>query len=79
MYDGDELIKIKILEQDHEYLLPLIKDVFKNENIEFQIKSNYDTAYNGIFIAQKGIGSIYVFKKDKERAEKILSQIITKK
>ncbi len=75
MKTDDSIQKIFTLEKEHELLIPLIQDTFDKENIQFQIRSKYDTAYNGIFVTQKGVGDIYVFTQDKERAERILKDI----
>lgn len=75
MNDEEKIVKIHTLEKEHEYLIPLIQETFENENIRFRVKSKYDTAYDGIFIGQKGVGDIYVFEKDREKAEAILKDI----
>ena len=72
MKSEDKIVKIFTLEKDHEFLIPLIEESFRNEQIEFRLRSKYDTAYDGIFVTQKGVGDIYVFTRDKEKAEKIL-------
>ena len=72
----DNTVKIFNLEREHEYLIPLIKETFKKENIPIQIRSYFDSAYDGIYFLQKGYGAIYVFKKDKAAAEMILNDII---
>jgi hypothetical protein len=77
MNDEEKIIKIHTLEKEHEYLIPLIQETFDKENISFRVKSKYDTAYDGIFVGQKGVGDIYVFEKDKERAEAILNDILS--
>ncbi len=77
MNNEEKILKIYTLEKEHEYLIPLIQDTFDKENISFQVRSKYDTAYDGIFVTQKGVGDIYVFEKDKERAETILNDILS--
>ena len=77
MHDSDETIKIYTLEAEHEYLIPLLKATFQREQIELQLRSHYDTAYNGVFLGQKGIADVYVFKKDKEKAVLLLQDLIS--
>lgn len=77
MYEKEKTVCIFTLEKEHESLIPLIEDAFNKEDIAMQIRSKYDTAYDGLFVGQKGIGDLYVFDKDKKRAEKILEQILT--
>ncbi len=77
MNDEEKIVKIHTLEKEHEYLIPLIQETFDSENISFRVKSKYDTAYDGIFVGQKGVGDIYVFEKDKEKAETIVNDILS--
>jgi len=77
MRANEETIKIYTLEREHESILPLIKEAFEKENISIRIQSKFDTAYDGIFMNQKGFGDIYVFKKDEERALIILNDILS--
>jgi len=72
----EETIKIYTLNKEDEVLLPLIKEAFYKEEIPLQIRSKYDTAYDGIFIGQKGLADLYVFEKDEERAVVLLKEII---
>ena len=75
MSQAEETVRIYTLEKEDEILLPLIKEAFKKEGIPLQIKSKYDTAYDGIFIGQKGLADLYVFKKDEQRAIELLAEI----
>jgi hypothetical protein len=75
MNQTEETVKIYTLEKEDEVLLPLIKEAFKKEEIPLQIRSKYDTAYDGIFIGQKGLADLYVFKKDEQRAVDLLAEI----
>lgn len=76
MNEDNQIIKLCTLEKEHEYLIPLIQETFEEANISFRVKSKYDTAYDGLFVGQKGVGDIFVFQKDKELAEKILQDIL---
>ena len=77
MLENEETVKIFTLERKHEYLLPLLKETFKNEHIALYVRSKYDTAYNGVYIGEKGVADIYVFQKDKEQAERLLRDILS--
>jgi hypothetical protein len=70
-----ETKKIYTLNREDEVLIPLIKEAFKKEDIPIQIRSKYDTAYDGIFIGQKGLADLYVFEKDEHRALVLLAEI----
>ena len=76
MRENDETVKIFTLEREHEALLPLIRESFANENIEMHFHSKLDTAYDGIFVTQKGFGDVYVFESDRIQAEQILRDIL---
>jgi hypothetical protein len=77
MRDDEISVKIFTLELKHQALLPLIEDAFARENITFRLRSKYDRAYDGIYLGQKGLGDIYVFKQDKEKALQILHDILS--
>ena len=72
---AEETVKIYTLEKEDEVLLPLIKEAFNKEEIPLQIRSKYDTAYDGIFIGQKGLADLYVFEKDEQRSVELLAEI----
>jgi hypothetical protein len=72
----DQTVKIYTLEREHEYLLPLIDEIFTKNNIAYHVRSKYDRAYDGVFVGQKGIGDLYVFKYDQVKAEQILKEIL---
>jgi len=75
MDQTEETVKIYTLEKEDEVLIPLIKEAFKKEEIPLQIRSKYDTAYDGIFIGQKGLADLYVFEKDEQRSIVLLTEI----
>jgi hypothetical protein len=72
----DKIIRIATLSTEHESTLPLIRAEFDKENIIYQIRSHHDSAYDGIFLAQKGLADLYVFSEDKNRAEEILNNLL---
>ncbi len=43
--------------------------------IPFLIKSFLDTAYDGLYIPQKGWGVVLVSEKDREEAEKLIIEV----
>ena len=51
-----------------------IRAVLEEEGIEIMVRSFEDSAYDGIYTLQKGMGQIRVFKKDAERAKKIIEE-----
>jgi hypothetical protein len=75
MDKAEKTVKIYTLDKEDEVLLPLIKEAFKKEDIPLQIRSKYDTAYDGIFIGQKGLADLYVFEKDEQRSIALMTEI----
>ncbi len=51
-----------------------IRSALEREGISVMIRTFQDTAYNGVYIPQKGWGSIEVPLQDKERAEQIIKE-----
>ena len=52
-----------------------ISQALQEAGIPFFVKSFLDTAYDGLYIPQKGWGIVTVAKKDKEEAEKLISEV----
>jgi len=76
MHEQEETVKIFTLEREHEAVFPLIEEAFAREGIAMRFQSKFDTAYDGIFVPQKGLGHIYVFKKDRDKALALLKNIL---
>ena len=72
----EKTVKIFTLDKKDETLIPLIKETFDKENIAIEIRSKYDTAYDGLFIGQKGLADIYVMKEDAKRSLEILNDLL---
>ncbi|MCD5397510.1 DUF2007 domain-containing protein [candidate division NPL-UPA2 bacterium] len=51
-----------------------IRTALEEEGVEVLVRSFEDSAYNGIFILQKGIGQMRVFEKDVKKAKKIIGE-----
>ncbi len=52
-----------------------ISQALEEAGIRFLIKSFLDTAYDGLYILQKGWGVVMVPEKDREEAERLISEI----
>jgi len=52
-----------------------ISQVLREAEISFLIKSFLDTAYDGLYIPQKGWGIVMVSKKHQEEAERLISEV----
>lgn len=65
--------KIHIIENIFE--MDMLKDALDREGLEYSIKEYKDTAYDGLFVLQKGYASLFMREKDEEIAMSIIKQI----
>jgi hypothetical protein len=65
--------KIHVIENIFE--MDMLKDALDNEGLEYTIKEYKDTAYDGLFVLQKGYASLFVRDKDEEKAKSIVKHI----
>ncbi len=73
MTKGENFKKITVVENKFE--ADLIAQSLKQEGIPFMIRTYHDTAYNGIFIPQKGWGAIMVPEKQEGQALDIIAEL----
>ena len=52
-----------------------ISQALREAGIPFLIKSFLDTAYDGLYIPQKGWGVVLVSEKDREEAERLIAEV----
>jgi uncharacterized OB-fold protein len=71
--DTKSLVKVFILKNWFE--ADIIKGELEKEGIPVLIRSFRDTAYDGIYIPQKGWGEVRVPEKEKKRAEEIIDAL----
>ena len=69
----DRWVRIHTIESVFE--MDMIKDALEKEEVEYRIKEYKDTAYDGLFILQKGYAGLFVREKDEETAKKIVTRI----
>ncbi len=55
--------------------MDVLKAALEKESIEYMIKPHKDTAYDGLFVLQKGYASLFVKKRDEARTEEIIKSI----
>jgi hypothetical protein len=53
----------------------LLKGALDREEIEYMVKEHKDTAYDGIFILQKGYATFFVREKDEAAAQAVIRHI----
>ena len=55
--------------------MDIIKGALDAEGISYTIKEHRDTAYDGLFILQKGYASLFVEENDRGRVLEIIKRI----
>jgi hypothetical protein len=78
LYNGlmeavDQWVKVGTIENRFEG--DRISQALKEAGIPFLIKSFLDTAYNGLYIPQKGWGAVMVPERNGEEAKKLISEV----
>lgn len=53
-----------------------LKKFLEENAIRVEIRSFYDSAYNGIYTLTKGIGRIVVNKKDEQKAKQLIREFL---
>jgi len=75
--DNREEETVEIHRPKSEIEANIIRDVLKQQGIESGFMSNWSSWLDGVFVTVKGIGSIFVFKKDADMAKAIISEYLT--
>jgi hypothetical protein len=73
METADQWVKVGTVENRFEG--DRISQALEEAGIQFFIKSFLDTDYNGLYIPQKGWGVVMVSEKNREEAERLISEI----
>ena len=66
-------VKIHTIESIFE--MDTIKDALEKDGIEYSLKEHKDTAYDGLFVLQKGYAALFVKEKDRETAMIIVNHL----
>jgi len=70
---SNKWVKIHTIESIFE--MDIIKDTLEKDDIEYSIKEYKDTAYDGLFVLQKGYAALFVKEKDRETAMIIINRL----
>ncbi|MBW2308284.1 MAG: hypothetical protein JRG73_15265 [Deltaproteobacteria bacterium] len=70
-----EFESIRVLENSFE--ADVVSESLRREDIDFIITRHEETAYDGIFIPQKGWGVVGVHPRDVDRAKSIIDAVIS--
>jgi hypothetical protein len=66
-------VKVHTVESIFE--MDVLKDALDKEGIEYLVREHKDTAYDGLFILQKGYATVFVRQKDEAAADTIVQRI----
>ncbi len=69
--------QINIYTIENIFEMDMIKSALDAEGIAYTIKEHRDTAYDGLFILQKGYASLFVPASEKDRVLNIVKRIRT--
>jgi hypothetical protein len=66
---------VKVATVENKFEADVLTNTLKKESIPVMVRSFHDTAYNGIYIPQKGWGIILVPAEYKDKAEELIASV----
>ncbi len=66
---------IKVHTAESIFEMDIIKGALDKEAIEYVVKEHKDTAYDGLFILQKGYATFFIREKDEAQVKSIIQNI----
>jgi hypothetical protein len=66
---------VKVDAVENIFEMDLVKDALDREGIDYSMKEHRDTAYDGIFILQKGYATLFVHEERLDEAREIVNRI----
>lgn len=70
---SNKWVKVHTVESIFE--MQTLKDALDKEAIEYVVKEHKDTAYDGLFILQKGYATFFIREKDETTVKAIVKNI----
>ena len=70
--DGESCEFVRVFILNDRFQADILADMFERDKVPVIIETNYSLAYDGIFIPQKGWGSLVTVKGFEERALRII-------
>jgi hypothetical protein len=55
--------------------MDMIRDALEKEGFAYSIKEHKETAYDGLFILQKGYATLFVEERDRKKVQTIVKRI----
>lgn len=66
---------MKLHTVENIFEMDTVRDALEKEGIDYSIREHKDTAYDGLFILQKGYATFFVMEEERDRATAIVKQI----
>ncbi len=66
---------IKLITLDNRFQADLLTDALERSHIPFLVREYKDTAYDGLFVTQKGWGTVMVDAARLEEAKTIMEEL----
>ena len=70
---SDKWVKVHTIESIFE--MDMIKDALEKEGFAYSIQEHKETAYDGLFILQKGFATLFVEERNKKKVQAIVKRI----
>lgn len=70
---SDRWIKVHTAENIFE--MDTVRDALEREGIEYVVKEHKDTAYDGLFVLQKGYATFFIEEENEAAAKAIIKRI----
>jgi hypothetical protein len=67
----------KLITLDNQFQADLLKDALEKRDIPFLIREYKDTAYDGLFVTQKGWGTVMVDEDKLDEARLIVKELFS--
>jgi hypothetical protein len=65
----------KLITLDNQFQADLLTDALKKRDIPFLVREYKDTAYDGLFVTQKGWGTVMVEEDSLTEAKRIVGEL----
>ncbi|MCF8043051.1 MAG: deoxyribose-phosphate aldolase [Desulfarculaceae bacterium] len=66
---------VKLKPVDNRFQADVWEQALSAEGVEYRLRTFQDTAYDGLYVSQKGYGVFYVEEEDKARAEELVAAL----
>ena len=70
---SNKWVKVHTIESTFE--MDMIKDALEKDGLAYTITEHKDTAYDGLFILQKGYATLFVEERDKKKVQAMVKRL----